>query len=337
MKTRSTILLLLLFAVQPLRAQAPALPEIDRIRLAEAFRLAGAVGNGVWKNWDKAPFAVLLVTPEHEFLVRHPRPSADFILIGEDKLLQSRIYYRQRTQPVGLLATFPLVGGVSTIVVGQAENTWVKTSTPWVVTILHEHLHQLQDSQDGYYAEVGALDLAGGDETGMWQLNYPFPYEKPEVANLFAVLSQALAEALETADKKRFAGKLAAYLAARRQFVALLSPRDYKYLSFQLWKEGVSRYTEYRVAAAAARKYKPSREFAALRDYQSFQTLAAEHRQKVIKQLTTLTLDRAKREIFYPFGAGEAMLLDRANPGWQKRYLTEKFDLEKYFEKRGKS
>jgi hypothetical protein len=252
--------------------------------------------------------------------------------IGYDRLLRSDVYYRKRTQSVNFLATFPLVGGISTIVVGQAENTWVKTSTPWVVTVLHEHFHQLQDSQAGYYAEVGALDLAGGDETGMWQLNYPFPYEQPEITRQFAILGERLAEALQAGYQKDFAGKLEAYRAERRKFVDLLSPKDYRYLSFQLWKEGVSRYTEYRVAETAARKFKPSKAFRELKDYRTFREIADATRTTILKQLTTLRLDRAKREAFYPLGAGEAMLLDRANPGWQTRYLTEKFYVEKYFD-----
>src|ERR1700738_413664 len=47
----------------------PSIPAIDRIRLAEAFRLADEIGDHVWPNWSKAPFAVLLVTPDYEFLI----------------------------------------------------------------------------------------------------------------------------------------------------------------------------------------------------------------------------------------------------------------------------
>lgn len=312
--------------------QKPIVPEIDRIRLAEAFRLSESLGNRVWSDWDKAPFAVLLVTAENEFLIRHPRPSKDFTLIGYDALLKSDVYFRKRTQPTNFLATFPLGGGISTIVVGQAENTTAKTSTPWVVTILHEHFHQLQDSQPGYYAEINALNLSGGDQTGMWQLNYPFPYADAEVKRQFTDLSRLLADALQTENKREFSKKLVAYLETRRKFAAALSPADYKYLSFQLWKEGVSRYTEYRVAGLAARKYKPDKEFRALKDYKPFSEVADKLLKSILAELSTLKLDEAKRELFYPFGAGEALLLDRANPKWQSRYLAEKFYIDKYFE-----
>ena len=135
----------------------PQLREIDRIRLAEAFRLADAIGDKIWPGWSKASFAVLLVTPEWEYLLRHPQPTKDFTLLGEDNLLQSKVWYRKRTQRVDFLATFPAVGMTPTIVIGQAENTSEKTSTPWVVTLLHEHFHQLQWHDPRYLADVGGL------------------------------------------------------------------------------------------------------------------------------------------------------------------------------------
>ena len=67
MKIGLLLTLLVLFIAPGIFAQVskPAIPEIDRIRLAEAFRIGETLGNKVWKDWDKAPFAVLLVTPEN--------------------------------------------------------------------------------------------------------------------------------------------------------------------------------------------------------------------------------------------------------------------------------
>ncbi len=89
----------------------PVLSAIDRTRLAEAFRLGDQIGDRVWPRWSKAPFAVLLVTSDTEFLIRHPQPSADFTKLGYDALLKSDVYYRKRQYDTGLLATFPAVGG----------------------------------------------------------------------------------------------------------------------------------------------------------------------------------------------------------------------------------
>src|SRR5262245_53926184 len=120
MKIAFAILLGLLSLAIPDQA-APTLPEKDRVRIAEAFRLAEAVGNRVWPNWDKAPFGLLLVTPEHEFLIRHPKPSADFTSMGEDPVLKEKVWFRKRQFSPRLLATFPAVGDTPTIVIGQAE------------------------------------------------------------------------------------------------------------------------------------------------------------------------------------------------------------------------
>ena len=137
----------------------------------------------------------------------------------------------------GLLATFPAIRGsmVSTIVVGQAENTLAKTSTPWVITLLHEHFHQFQDSQPNFYPDVNALNLARGDQTGMWMLSYPFPYERAEVQMQFAKMSELLAAAVR-ANRRDRATRVRDYLAARRRFQQLLEPDDHKYLAFQRWK-----------------------------------------------------------------------------------------------------
>jgi hypothetical protein len=158
-------LVLLIAACNALSQEKPALLEIDRVRLAEAFNVGDKLGDQLWAGWSKAPFAVLLVTHDKEFLIRHPRPSEDFTPLGHDALLKSDVYYRDRKFASNLLATFPAVGGISTIVIGQAENTAAKTSTPWVITLLHEHFHQLQDSQPNFFQETMGLNLSRGDET----------------------------------------------------------------------------------------------------------------------------------------------------------------------------
>src|SRR5678815_1200342 len=177
--------------VSPAVALPLALDRVDRIRLAEAFRLADRLGDRIWKGWHKAPFAVLLVTPEAEYLVRHPNPPADYLALGEDPLLHAKVYAARRTHPLNILATFP-INGVPTIVVGQAQNTEERSSSRWVIVLLHEHFHQLQYADPAYYEAVDALGLAGGDATGMWMLNYPFPYDAIAVKARFQAMALSL-------------------------------------------------------------------------------------------------------------------------------------------------
>ena len=335
--TRNTLALNLILLISfsiVLSQEKPRLSEVDRVRLAEAFRLSEKLGDELWAGWSKAPFAVLLVTAEKEFLIRHPHPSADFTSLGYDALLKSDVYYRDKKFQTNLLATFQAVGGISTIVIGQAENTAAKTSTPWVITLLHEHFHQLQDLQPDFYKETEALNLSRGDQTGMWMLNYPFPYASADVSRQFSILSRLLVEGINAKTQTIFSSKLAAYIEARDALRKMLSPDDYKYLSFQLWKEGMARYTEDRVAHWAARKYQPSREFRELKDFTTFASAADQVRQGILRELSTLKLEDYKRVAFYPLGAGEGLMLDRADPKWRSRYFAEKFDNEKYFIRR---
>ncbi|HLN99572.1 MAG TPA: hypothetical protein VK208_14020 [Pyrinomonadaceae bacterium] len=331
--TSLALVLVALYSASLVAAETnPRLAENDRVRLAEAFRIGDTLGNRIWPGWNNAPFAVLLVTPENEFLVRHPKPSADFTLIDYDSLLRSKVYYRKRTQPLNLLATFPLVGGIPTIVIGQAENTAKKTSTPWVITVLHEHFHQWQYSQPRYYDDVNALGLTRGDQSGMWMLNYPFPYDWPEMHDHFSLLSRLLSEALQASGKVDFANRLAAFRKQRLELENTLSPDDYRYFSFQLWQEGIARYTEYRIAKLAATSYKPGKQFRSLNDYRPFADVAAEIERGILDQLKNGKLEEQKRTIFYALGAAEGLLLDHANPRWRQRYLVDKFYLDKYFD-----
>jgi len=150
---------------------APTIDETDRIRIAEAYRIAERLQDKLWDGWSTAPFGMLFITDEHEFLIRHPKPNNDFTSIGYDKLLKSDVFVRPRKFQKNFLATFPAFGSTPVIVIGKAENTTDKSSTRWVFVVLHEHFHQLQYSRPGYFAEVNALDLHGGDTTGKWQIN----------------------------------------------------------------------------------------------------------------------------------------------------------------------
>lgn len=325
----SLLLLPLLLAAEV--PQPPALPGADRIRIAEAFRVADALGNQVWSEWDKAPFAVLLVTKEYEFLIRHPKPSDDFTLIGDDALLKHKVWYRKRQFSPQFLATFPAVGGISTIVIGQRENTNVRNSTHWVITVLHEHFHQLQYTKPRYQPTVDALGLAKGDQTGMWMLNFPFPYTTPAVKDGYAMLVQALASALRARDQADFPQKVAAYTEAKRKFRMLLKEDEYKYFLFQTWQEGIARYTEYRLAKVAADEYMPTKEFQSLPDYHSFRDEARDLFNGIENGLSKLPLDIAKREVVYAFGAAEGLVLDIARPDWRSHYFEELCSLDGHF------
>jgi hypothetical protein len=303
----------------------PQLPEKDAVRIHEFYRLAPQITDDVWPGWSHTIAPLLLVTSETEFLTHHPDPPQDFEKIGDN------LYARPRQFSTQLLATFPAFGPQSVIVIGEPENTDAQTSTPWLITVMHEHFHQLQDGQPGMMQAMKDLGLAHGDETGMWMLNYPFPYKKPELVHGFADLRKLLFDTLNEKKETKFRQLARQYAVERKKFFSQLSPDDRKYFSFQVWKEGIARYVQVKSAEAAAH-YQPTPEYAALADYESFASYATKARTDTMRELTQADLDKWKRVVVYPFGACEGFLLERLNPNWKDAYFTNLFTLDPYFE-----
>jgi len=321
---RSLISLVLLATTALAQPALKPVPSDDAIRIREFYRLAAQIQDRIWPGWSKIPAPLLLVTPEAEYLTHDDHHPKDFEDVGNG------FSARPRQFSTDLLATFPAFGPPSVIVIGEPPNTSSKTSTPWLLTVMHEHFHQLQSAQPGYYDSVKNLGLAHGDNTGMWMLNYAFPYEKPEVADRFATLRDELLAAVQETDPAQFRKLAKQYVQARRKFFEQLSADDAKYFEFQLWQEGVARYTQIKSAEGAAH-YQPTPEYAALSDFESFAAYGQKLRTETLNELKHANLPAMKRLAVYPFGATEALLLDRLHPQWKLEYFQHPLTLATFF------
>jgi hypothetical protein len=320
-------LLTVLLLSTPLFAQVPKLlPADDAVRIAEFYRLAAQIQDQIWPAWSKTPAPVLLVTSDTEYLTHFPTPPKEFQKVGDD------VYARPRQFATDMQATFPAFGFPPIIVIGEPASTSTKTGTPWVITVMHEHFHQLQWAQLDYLKAIADLGLSKGDATGMWMLNYPYPYENPDLAQSFEYLRDSLLEAVNEVDKPKFEQLSKKYLKDRKQFFAQLMPGDHKYFSFQLWQEGVARYTQVK-AAEAAGDYQPSAAYAALPDFTPFSSYALTARARTLDELRHIDITQSKREVFYSFGAAEALLLDRINPTWKDQYFQHLLTTDPLFVK----
>ncbi len=306
-------------------AAAQQIPHDDAVRISEFYSLASHLQDKLWPGWSKTPDPLLLITPMTEFVTNFPAPPKGFTKVAGD------FYARPRQFPTNLLATFPPFGPPAVIVIGEPSGTEAKTSTRWLLVLMHEHFHQLQYEQPGYYDAVQKLGLSHGDKAGMWMLNYPFPYEKAEVAQGFAHLRDLLLAALEQPDQSKFQPLAADYVRERTRIFGDLSPEDHKYLSFQLWQEGTARYMQIKAAEAAA-DYDPTSAYKALADYEPFPAYAAKARRDTLNELRGADLVRMKRVFFYSFGAAEGLLLDRINPQWKEHYLKHLLTTDPLFE-----
>ena len=207
-----------------------SIPPEEAAAIACAHEVFASVAD-VWPEWKDAPFSIILVASETEFLLTRSAAPPTFSRLDES-IAGFGVHRRQRTFSPNLLATFPALSAEPTIVVGTRAATG-KTSTEWLFVLLHEHFHQLQYSQPGYYAAAEALNLSGGDTTGMWMLNYDFPYSDAAVQQRFSRLGRSLSAAVKSRGTARFAETLREVKSAWRDFRQALRPNDYAYFRFQ--------------------------------------------------------------------------------------------------------
>jgi hypothetical protein len=306
-------------------AYAQTISADDAVCVAEFYRLAPQIEDGIWPGWSSVADPLLLITSTAEFLTHFPAPPDTF------KPASDGFLTRPRQFPTHLQATFPAFGPPSIIAIGEPSLTASKTPTPWEIVLMHEHFHQLQYAQPGYYQAVAALGLSHGDQTGMWILNYPFPYTSASVTKSFAALRDQLLLTVVSPGGRKFRSAAKRYLAMRRAFFAQLSPDDRKYLSFQLWQEGIARYTQIAAAEAAAAGYHPTEAYQRLPDYEPFSGDVSKLRASTLQELRTVDLARAGRQAVYSFGAVEGMLLDRLNPQWKSEYFQHMLTTDPLF------
>jgi len=190
----------------------------------------------------------------------------------------------------------------------------------WSVILLHEHFHQYQYALPNYYEQVLELDLHNGDKGGNWMLSYPFPYEDPGVNNSFGELTHALAAVLDV-DKGSAERTLRMdqYRTAEKAFRDSVGESNWRYFQFQLWQEGVARWTEIAIVEAATHVRPELAEFASRKRESIRLSLSAIQREG---------LRTWKRKAFYSVGAVLAMLLNDASESWRARYLEHLFTLD---------
>ena len=119
------------------------------------------------------------------------------------------------------------------------------------------------------------------------------------------------------------------YIIQRKHLKDVLKPADYRYLSFQIWQEGMAKYTEYKFLELLATDSIP-KVYNTLSDFIPYKELKEHFFRSEISNLTNLLLNKAHRVAFYSLGFAEGLLLDELNKDWEKEYLEKKFFIENY-------
>jgi hypothetical protein len=304
----------------------PATAFADPVLMAEARKVLSAYGNQLWPSFSTKDFPVVIVGHKHDKFYCAKNSPAGFTLFSIDTDTNCRIDIRAAGQfPTNTQATFNFAGSGPVAVIG-AYGLVESNSTAWLATLLHENFHQYQMNWRGYYNSLTALDLAGDDDTAMWALNYPFAYDDPQVIAMIRSNSLDLV-AILSAPNKSIRKKLALqYSAKRSDRLSTLTDADRRYLEFQLWQEGVARYTELALAEFAG-----SGTHTSLGLDHDFSALAANLRNRILQTLGEGKLSQHRRVYFYSLGAAEALVLDEIDPNWRDSYFQNSFSMTGFF------
>lgn len=304
-----------LLVLDAIRQPAPDSEALELVR--QARELTVQSGDAVWPGFAEAPDRVLLIDGETEFLLCHEGPAAGFSDPVAEPVTCCTLRHRDRQFPPALLASFPPVDGVPTIVVGTPEATGLAPQD-WMRTLLHEHFHQWETAPADAYQRAMDLDLHDGDQTGMWMLSYPLPYEEGDHGQRVDQMAALAIQALEYRDTPGFRAAVDAYVVARRDFLVALPAADARYYEFQVRKEGVARWTELAVPRQIG-----SPDLATMIEDQDTRLFAA---------LRAVGLAEQGRVAFYALGAAEAEMLDQLSPHWRQAYLHGPLELGHHFE-----
>ncbi|QQR88240.1 MAG: hypothetical protein IPJ76_08535 [Flavobacteriales bacterium] len=305
------------------RPQGPYATETRCI--TTAWETLEQLGDEPCPGWSSTHFAVLLVTDSTEYLFGHPYPSDDFAA-DPSFLGPGTVVSRPRMFPPNLLATMPAVNGLPTVVIGTLANTGLSPGE-WTSTLLHEHFHQVQFNRPGYYDGVNALELSGGDETGMWMLNYPFCYTDTAVVHAFDRYRSALLAAFAPGSTGMNA-RNDMIAAARRALFTGLSPKDARYLDLQLWQEGTARSMEQHVLELLVAKDITWKEIDA-----DTRSLAQAVETNAMEELTRTDLANDQRICFYAVGWAEARLAVHRGASFWRSYFEQPFTTATYFQR----
>lgn len=316
----------LLLATSGLSAseRQPKLSKDDAIVISESYRLWQQFGEELWPGWTKIEMPMVYITESTEFAIGFPNQPSSFEKT-EMRLQDKAVYFRARQLNPNLAASFP-VEGVPSVVIGtpKALNA---SPTQWTLTAAHEMFHVLQMNR-GSFQKVTTLKIVEEAGDGSWQLNFPFPYKDSDVMRLMHLEGYPLylaVEQSETDAKVRYnAGTSRDATEVLKSFLAAKTGDDraYHYALFQEWKEGVARYTEFRLAElAASSDYRASAAVRAMSDYQPYETIWKERYQNQVNLFKHAGRVARSRTEFYNVGLAKGLVLDQLDPDWKDSYF----------------
>lgn len=346
MRQRSVLLGLAFLALSSVAGAAenrigvsPALVAAAR----DVWALIAAPSNPVWPGWDAHDTPLLLYLPDcQDLLINHPHPpdgfrpyrgSVDFpgatMLVKDGPTIIS----------VDGQNTAIDVNGVRTLVVAdplsrlrQRVHSWIEDERParekrdlvtfenlaldpydQLGTVVHEAFHVYQDRT--------APDHGANE---MLLLYYPVLSVENNVG--FGLEASALRDAIRAGNDAAFRAAAVRWLAIRLERRRALPPRAIQYEDGIEFKEGLAKYTEYRLFQVLEGRT-PGRELTLLQGFPGYKDLSPQRDALVEEMVRNLRGDvnvnndpygtAPLRFRLYYSGMAIGLLLDRLSPTWK--------------------
>lgn len=318
----------------PAGAQSPAqLGEEQLLLVHEAMRVLDEVGDDLWRGWRRASKATLVIDTDREYLLNIPRgaDAPEGFEPTRQRFMGSLVYSRPRML-TDLLRTALLLDDIPTAAVG-AWRAEVESPNEWVVTLVEQwfHVFQLQQGEATKLAELGIA----AEIMPAWQVDYPFPYDDPDVANAMLLLGDALYEfwsrsgTLPREGQRTFLAETAQAALANLRTVLTLKhgPEAWAYFRLLSWRDGVARYSGIVVAREIARAevldgYDQIDGFDDLPSRQTYAQTWEDHMRARFWMIRTSARDDERgRTTFHALGHGIAEMLDVVHPDWKRSYF----------------
>jgi hypothetical protein len=341
--------------------QPPATLRVDPLLIAEAREIWGLIAspnNPIWPGWDASSTPLLFYLPgEQDVLINHPHPPQGFLPYdGPVRFPGWRILLKNGPTLIEWDGqnTSTDVAGIRTLVVADTlSNLRSQISSllqdarpaaekiqglrfsdfatdPYgqLAMVVHEAFHVFQDKQ--------APDKGANE---MLLLYYPVLSVQNNVG--FAQEGSALAEALRATDAAASRRAAVRWLALRRDRRATLPPKTLEYEDGTEFKEGLAKYTEYRLfQVLEGRRPGPAMSWA--QGFIGYADLAPQ-REALIERMVKNMSGAANvnndpygtaplRMRLYYSGMAVGVMLDRLSPGWKSRIFSPDASLTSFME-----
>lgn len=317
------ILAVVLSSTFPVPAPTQAEPDLQLshvLLLREAIHLRAELGPLVWATWRGRDVPILLRTRQHEHLISHPSPPADFRRFRSNRLGQE-IAIRSTTDTSQVQAAYA-VGGVQTVVISAPTPDY--DPYLWVLKAAHEMFHLFQGLPSLPSPFVGAY--AGANE-----LTFPFPFGdstilsslRVEAEVVYALSTPIVTDPAPPAVRLR----LLEHVWRLQRFV-LPDSLQGCYKQWMEWTEGVARYTERELAALArdSVRYQSVPAFRATFASSSYAQVWERRYNQGLNPIRFVGEGVRGTVMFYYLGMGKAYALDRLVPDWKMHYGANSLD-----------